>query len=220
MTTNTKKTMNNINISHNTFTSSVDNNNNSNSNTSTHSTDPFDILVCDKTIALADEFQTWAHNSMARHEENRWRKYTHEPYSTHPRAVARMAASFGIAPIYVVAALLHDILEDTIITFQDLHKEFESSVTNFVLQVTESTTLADGNRATRKAIERVYLANACAAMQTVKVADLLHNSFSICRYDEKFKLVFLPEMKLLIDCLTQAHGGIRMVAYQFIEANL
>ncbi len=55
-----------------------------------------------------------------------------EPYFIHPFETAKILAKFGMDTQTIVAGLLHDVLEDTKITEEDIEKEFgdDSSVFN------------------------------------------------------------------------------------------
>src|SRR5262245_4228545 len=47
-----------------------------------------------------------------------------EPFITHPIAVATILAEFGMDPIALAAALLHDTVEDTALTLEDVEEQF------------------------------------------------------------------------------------------------
>ena len=55
-----------------------------------------------------------------------------EPYITHPLAVATIVAHFGLDETTIVAALLHDVAEDTDFTLADIEKEFGAEVAALV----------------------------------------------------------------------------------------
>lgn len=59
-----------------------------------------------------------------------------EPYITHPLAVATIVAHFGLDETTIVAALLHDVAEDTDFTLADIEKEFGAEVVALVDGVT------------------------------------------------------------------------------------
>src|SRR5688572_21724666 len=60
-----------------------------------------------------------------------------EPYIQHPLAVARIVADLGLDDVTVAAALLHDAVEDTGLSLDDLETEFGSDVTAIVDGVTK-----------------------------------------------------------------------------------
>ena len=75
----------------------------------------------------------------------------------------------------------------------------------------------DGNRAHRKAIDREHTAQAPAAAQTVKLADLISNSRSIMEHDPQFAVVYLAEKRLLLEVLTKGDPGLHARATEMIS---
>lgn len=158
----------------------------------------------EEIVLRAIEFATRAH-------EGQVRKYTGEPYITHPIAVARIVATVpGHTTEMLAAAVLHDTVEDTPVTIPDIHSEFGAEIASLVHWLTEASTKADGNRATRKAIDRAFLAQAPAEAQTIKLADLIHNTASISQHDPNFWKVYRREKELLLEVLTK--GDSRLYA--------
>ena len=151
------------------------------------------------TVEKAKVFATAAHAAVGQ-----TRKYTGEPYVVHPMEVASIVESVGGTEAMVAAALLHDVLEDTGVTVDVLEEQFGSEVTDLVLWLTDISKPEDGNRSTRKALDRQHSAAAPAAAQTIKVADLISNSRSIVAHDPGFAKVYLEEKRLLLDLLTRA----------------
>ena len=69
----------------------------------------------------------------AKAHEGQVRKYTGEPYITHPMAVAEMLLEHGIEfGAMHIAALLHDTVEDTDVTHEDILRELVSMFTNLL----------------------------------------------------------------------------------------
>ena len=87
------------------------------------------------------------------------RKYTGEPYIVHPSAVAellRLNYKDTTEEMYM-AALLHDTVEDTEATHEEIEKFFGKEVSDLVRGLTDISKPEDGNRATRKAIDRDHI---------------------------------------------------------------
>lgn len=146
------------------------------------------------------------------HGEQR-RKYTSEPYIHHPVAVARViSAETDCSHSVICAALMHDVVEDTAATHADILERFGYRIADLVRQVTDVSRPEDGNRAIRKAIDRQYLAGADAEAQTIKLADLIHNTFSIVEYDKKFAAVYLAEKAMLLHALDKGDRGLHILA--------
>jgi (p)ppGpp synthase/HD superfamily hydrolase len=145
------------------------------------------------------------------------RKYTNEPYIVHPAEVASIVATVPDATEEMLAAAwLHDVVEDTGVTLDQVHLLFGADVAKLVFWLTDVSKPEDGNRAARKAIDRAHIAAAPAAAQTVKLADLISNTKSIMAHDEKFAKVYLEEKKLLLEVMTKAHPALMAEARKHI----
>ncbi|WP_019022896.1 MULTISPECIES: HD domain-containing protein [unclassified Thioalkalivibrio] len=139
--------------------------------------------------------------ALAHIEVGQLRKYTDEPYIVHPAAVAGIVRGVPHTPQMLAAAWLHDTVEDTRVELSDIRAEFGSEVEELVYWLTDVSRPEDGNRETRKAIDRAHLARAPAAAQTVKLADLIDNSRSILEHDPDFARVYIREKDRLLDVL-------------------
>jgi len=129
------------------------------------------------------------------------RKYTNLPYYTHLENVADIVAYVTSDPEVIAAAVLHDTLEDTDTTYDELVEHFGRRVADLVKEVTDVSTKADGNRATRKGMDLKHLANASPDGMTIKLADLVDNTESIMKYDPKFGKLYLKEKRALLEVL-------------------
>jgi hypothetical protein len=132
------------------------------------------------------------------------RKYSNQPYSVHLEQVAKIVASVTDDQEMIASAWLHDVVEDTPATLDDIEHEFGSSVAQIVRELTDISKPSDGNRETRKAIDREHLARASGRAQTIKLADLIDNCKDITRHDTRFAQVFLNEMDALLAVLIKA----------------
>jgi hypothetical protein len=150
---------------------------------------------------LAKKASSYATSAHAR--INQLRKYTLQPYDVHLRGVAGLVASVGGDEEMIAASWLHDVVEDTPATFDDLEREFGSDVMMLVKELTDVSRPGDGNRAIRKAMDREHLAAASPRAKTIKLADVIDNCSDICRHDPKFGRVYLTEMKALMDVLRE-----------------
>ncbi len=150
-------------------------------------------------LERARVFATAAHAAVGQK-----RKYTGEPYVVHPLEVANIVMAAGGSEASIAAAMLHDVLEDTAVTYDLLEDEFGSEVAELVLWLTDVSKPEDGNRSTRKALDRQHSAAAPAEAQTIKVADLISNTRSIVAHDPDFAVVYLQEKRMLLDVLTKA----------------
>ncbi len=145
------------------------------------------------------------------------RKYTGEPYIVHPAEVASIVASVhGATPEMVAAAWLHDVVEDTGVTYTDIHMSFGPEIAQLVSWLTDVSRPEDGNRAKRKAMDREHTAQAPAEAQTIKLADLISNSRSIMQHDPEFARTYLEEKRLLLEVLTKGDRGLHARASEFV----
>jgi len=147
------------------------------------------------------------------------RKYTGEPYIVHPAEVASIVASVpGSTPDMVAAAWLHDVVEDTGCTFTDIHMAFGIDIATLVGWLTDVSKPEDGNRATRKAMDREHTAQAPAEAQTIKLADLISNSKSIMAHDPAFAKTYLEEKRLLLAVMTKGDASLHAEACRYVSA--
>jgi len=144
------------------------------------------------------------------------RKYSGEPYFNHCKNVSIMVSKVSGDYRMIAAALLHDVLEDTKVTEQDLVEVFGREIAAIVVELTDSPTEA-GNREQRKALDRQRLENASAVAQTIKLADLIDNTFSIVGNDPKFAKVYLKEKELLLAVLTRGNKTLYDKAVQILK---
>jgi len=164
-------------------------------------------------IERADMFAMHAHEDVGQR-----RKYTNEAYYFHPQAVAAMVAAIpGATPAMIAAAHLHDVLEDTRVTEQEMRQEFGDEITDLVLWLTNVSRPEDGNRAARKAIDRAHTAAAPGAAQDIKICDLIDNIKSIVQHDPAFAQVYLTEKRALLDVMTRARPELRAEGYQLLD---
>lgn len=139
--------------------------------------------------------------------EGQLRKYDKAPYVQHCVEVGCLVDYFGGGSDVVCAAILHDTLEDTKTTYKDLVEHFGENVANLVSEVTDVSTLSDGNRKVRKEIDRKHLAQASVWGQFIKCADIISNTRSIAMHDPAFSKVYLPEIGAVLDVLTKVPTG-------------
>ena len=145
-------------------------------------TDPKELEMIQKAFDFANE----AHKGV--------RRRSGEPYILHPIAVAKIVVSnIGLGCKSIVAALLHDVVEDTEYTVEDLSNLFGEKVATLVEGLTKIKTVLDNeDKAEIKSMQaenfkRILLTlNDDVRVVLIKLADRLHN----CRTIE-----FMPEHK-------------------------
>ena len=146
------------------------------------------------------------------------RKYTDEPYIVHPVAVAQLIAEIGKGVIMICAALLHDVVEDTDTTYEDLSAAgFGFPIVDLVKNLTDVSKLSDGNRAQRKEIDRKHTAEVCINAKTIKLADLIDNTKTIVQYDPNFAKIYMAEKKRLLEVLGDGDSTLFAIANKNVE---
>ena len=154
-------------------------------------------------IEQAREFATQAHQRIGQR-----RKYTNQPYELHLAAVAKLVDEVVDDPEMIAAAWLHDTVEDTPATLDDIEKNFGIPVAELVEELTDISMASDGNRAKRKELDRLHLAQASVRAKTVKLADLIDNCKDIRKNDERFARVYLKEMGALLKVLSDGNAAL------------
>jgi (p)ppGpp synthase/HD superfamily hydrolase len=118
----------------------------------------------------------------AQAHEGQVRKGSPVPYIEHPMAVAMVLDRAGFEEEVVVAGLLHDLVEDTHVTLEDIRSAFGDAVAEIVAGCSEIKLDAQGKKrpwADRKRDHLEALKSASLATKAVTLADKLHNLASI-----------------------------------------
>jgi len=146
------------------------------------------------------------------------RKYTNEPYIVHPFAVAGLVASISNNESMIIAALLHDVVEDSPLGVESIHKVLGSYIAKLVLEVTDVSKLTDGNRKTRKKIDFNHTVTISPEAKTIKLADLIDNVKTITYYDPGFAKVYMVEKRELLTVLKEGDSTLYTMAKTIVEA--
>src|SRR6056297_9291 len=132
-----------------------------------------------------------------------------EPYYLHPVEVAKiMAAEFTIDDESVAAALLHDTVEDTIITLDDIRNDFGDVVAHLIDGVTKITGVFE-NRNSKQAETFMKLLLSMAEdirVVLIKFADRLHNMRTISHLPRQKQLKKATETMELYAPLAHRFG--------------
>ena len=130
-------------------------------------------------IELAFELARDAHSAQVRRSG--------EPYITHPLGVALILADLGLDDVTIAAALLHDAVEDTTVTTEDIERELGADVATIVEGVTKLDRLQfDSKEAQQAATLRKMLVAMAKDIRVllIKLADRLHNMRTIASLPE------------------------------------
>ncbi|ALB04319.1 GTP pyrophosphokinase [Kocuria palustris] len=124
-----------------------------------------DLAVLQRAFSVADE----------RHQGQK--RKSGDPYITHPVAVTTILAELGMTGPVLVAALLHDTVEDTDYTLEDLTEEFGEEVAALVDGVTKLDKVQYGETAQAETVRKMIVAMAKdIRVLLIKLADRLHNA--------------------------------------------
>src|SRR4051794_31852456 len=99
-----------------------------------------------------------------------------DPYITHPLAVATVLAGLGMDTTTLVAALLHDTVEDTAVDLESIRRDFGPEVAHLVDGVTKIDKVKFGDAAQAETIRKMIVAmSRDPRVLVIKLADRLHN---------------------------------------------
>ncbi|AWO01991.1 RelA/SpoT family protein [Chitinophaga alhagiae] len=122
-------------------------------------------------VRTAFEMAADAHKDM--------RRKSGEPYILHPLAVAQITVEeIGLGVRSAICALLHDTVEDTEVTLEDVEREFGSEIAHIVDGLTKISTVIDSNTSTAQAenFKKILLTLADdPRVILIKLADRMHN---------------------------------------------
>jgi guanosine-3',5'-bis(diphosphate) 3'-pyrophosphohydrolase len=109
-----------------------------------------------------------------KHRRQRRKDAEASPYINHPLALATMLANEGgvTDPKVLAAALLHDTVEDTETTPEELQREFGADIAGIVAEVTDDKSLAKDER---KRLQVVKAGSKSGSAKLVKLADKISN---------------------------------------------
>ena len=132
--------------------------------------------------------------------EGQFRK-SGEPYSSHPLCVAIILAELELDKESIIAGLLHDVVEDTVMTSEDVAREFGDEVALLVDGVTKLTQLNyqhDKIEVQAENLRKMFLAMAKdIRVIMIKLADRLHNMRTMnCMPEQKRRDKSLENMQV------------------------
>ncbi len=117
-----------------------------------------------------------AYKTAEHHHSGQLRK-SGEEYITHPLAVARILADLGSGPATIVAALLHDTVEDTQYSIAQLEADYGPEVGLLVDGVTKLDKMKFGDSAQAETMRKMVVAmSKDVRVLVIKLADRLHNA--------------------------------------------
>jgi guanosine-3',5'-bis(diphosphate) 3'-pyrophosphohydrolase len=155
-----------------------------------------DITIIRKAFVMAVD----AHSSM--------RRKSGEPYIYHPIAVARIAAEeMGLGTTSIVCALLHDVVEDTEITLDDIEREFNPKIANIIDGLTKIAGVYDTNSPQAENFRKMLLTMADdVRVILIKLCDRLHNMRTLEHMSDRGQLKIAAETSYIYAPLAHRLG--------------
>jgi GTP diphosphokinase / guanosine-3',5'-bis(diphosphate) 3'-diphosphatase len=147
-----------------------------------------------------------------KHRNQRRKDADASPYINHPIALANLLANEGNVTdeTVILGAVLHDTIEDTETTEQELHRLFGKDVTDVVIEVTDDKTLP---KAERKRLQIEHAGHISQRAQLVKLADKICNLRDIAAtppedWSLERKSAYFDWAKAVVDGLRGVHPGL------------
>lgn len=145
-----------------------------------------------KNIIKAIEFATEKH-------ANQFRKYSGEPYITHPIIVAEICRRFTDDTATIIGAILHDVYEDTPTTLDEIENNFGKEIREIVYYTSEVSSVLKLSRKERKKMDRKHYCSGNHKSKLIKIADAIHNCECFVKYNPKFATMYIHEKFLLVE---------------------
>ena len=136
------------------------------------------LRACKPTMQKGDKKEIRKAFDMALESHKNMRRKSGEPYIYHPIAVAQIAAEeIGLGTTSIVCALLHDVVEDTDLTLEDIEREFGKKTAKIIDGLTKISGVFDYNSSLQAENFRKMLLTLADDVRVIliKLADRLHN---------------------------------------------
>lgn len=136
------------------------------------------LRACKPTLQRGDKQTIRKAFDMALEYHKDMRRKSGEPYIYHPIAVAQISAEeIGLGTTSIVCALLHDVVEDTEITLEDVERDFGKKVARIIDGLTKISGIFDTNSSIQAENFRKMLLTLADDVRVIliKLADRLHN---------------------------------------------
>jgi guanosine-3',5'-bis(diphosphate) 3'-pyrophosphohydrolase len=147
-----------------------------------------------------------------KHRDQRRKDADASPYINHPIALAHVLAGEGgvIDDVVLVAAILHDTLEDTQTTPAELRERFGEKIAGIVAEVTDDKNLL---KAERKRLQIEHAATVSREAKLVKLADKICNVRDVAnhppaRWDLARRREYFDWAKAVVDRMRGTHPGL------------
>lgn len=133
------------------------------------------------------------------------RRFTGEPFVEHPKRVADHMYRLGYGTRDQLKALLHDVVEDTAATLEDVNSRFGEEVALSVFRLTNPQVITPIPGLTKMEVLSRYGKNmegGTSVDHTIKLCDIIDNVPSMCRYAGREKAIsYIFEKRLFLNYL-------------------
>jgi GTP pyrophosphokinase len=136
------------------------------------------LRACKSTLQRGDKKEIRKAFDMALESHRDMRRKSGEPYIYHPIAVAQISAEeIGLGTTSIVCSLLHDVVEDTDVTLEDIEREFGKKAAKIIDGLTKISGVFDYNSSLQAENFRKMLLTLADDVRVIliKLADRLHN---------------------------------------------
>jgi len=126
---------------------------------------------------LDEKLLTKAYEIAKKYHDTQYRK-SGEPFVSHPLEVAKILAEIELDQTSIIAAILHDLIEDTEFTYEKVKKEFGATAANIINGVTKLDKIVFSSREERQVenLRKMIIAmSEDVRIILIKLADRLHN---------------------------------------------
>ena len=146
------------------------------------------------------------------------RKYNDRPYIQHPARVAgRVAAHPDATEVMAAAAFLHDVVEDTPYTLDEIVAEFGRDVARLVAELTDPSKGMKAPRHERKQIDRDHLALVSVEAKIIKLLDRIDNLQEMAAAPSGFRKKYCEESRLLAEVIGDADPELKAELLDCVE---
>jgi (p)ppGpp synthase/HD superfamily hydrolase len=167
----------------------------------------------ESTLETIQRITSAAHFAAARHSAQRRKGAAAEPYINHLLEVADLVSGALEGPDtnVVIAALLHDTIEDVGVTREELIEKFGQDVTSLVLECTDDKSLP---KQERKRLQIVNAPHKSVRAQFIKLADKISNLRAILAsppadWSVETRRQYFEWAKQVVDALSAPNAGLK-----------
>ncbi len=167
------------------------------------------MKIVDKRISDDQKKEVRKAFEMALEAHKEMRRKSGEPYIHHPIAVAKIVASeIGLGATSIICALIHDTVEDTEVTLEDIQKEFGNTVSGIIDGLTKIDKIATTSESIQAENYRkiIFTLGDDIRVTLIKLADRLHNMRTLSSMKRHKQLKVASETSFLYAPLAHRLG--------------